>query len=289
MKKKKSFGKSSFIFALLYVFITGSVCGWQQPTSLSLETVMKKLAEYCDLIRKSSLDFVCDETVIQEEFYQMKLRHGSNVHPVPLTQAKKSSFLYSYHLIQKTPEIKEDRILLKDGEKKTFKKNAGLYTRFHHQLIVFGPLVFQKSNQSLYDFQFKQRTRLNERDVVVVRVKAKQGSFAPLVEGEFWIDETDFTIHKICIQQESIQGYDLIEQISRSLRLNPHFTLTQEYSILKRGIRFPSRAEFKESYINSDQSRFLNISQIEILYQNYQFFAISTHSTVEEYRGHESP
>lgn len=283
MKNMKTFKNKAFTALIILGVGSGTLISEKQKTQPFLKTILKEMANYCDAIQRSSFDFICDEIVEQEEFYKMKLQYGSRPRPVPLTKGAKDSFLYAYRLTQKNGEVEESRTLLRDGDKQTFKENAKLYTRFHHQLIVFGPLVFQHENQHLYHFRIKKRIQANDRDVLIVEVTAKPGSFAPVISGEFWIDENDFTIHKICLSQENIQGFDIIEKVASSLHMTPRLTITQEYSILKRGIRFPSRAVLEESYISSNQSRFLNISRIEIKYENYQFYKITASSAVEKY------
>ena len=86
--------------------------------------------------------------------------------------------------------------------------------------------------------------------------------------------KSDFSILKIEWLQQSIKGYDWVEEKAKKLGAKPRLTLIAEYGFEKSGIRFPSKYSLDEVYIKV-RGRF-HASKTVVIYEDYKFFTVET-------------
>jgi len=238
--------------------------------------ILDQTAAYCEKLVTTAFKFVCDETVRQTVFCKTLDTKFGVWRLIPFVSPTPESFRYSYNLKQYGQVINENRTLLMKNNKKAFKEKARLNTRFHHQLVVFGPFVFNRERQALYDYQIDPVQLEQDPHLIAIRVTTKKTGVMPFGSGTFWIDKRDFTIRRIELLQENVSGFEVVERIAKNLRAVPRFTIVQEYDLVKRGIRFPNRAWFQEAYLDLRQMTKTVFSEIEVVYDNYQFFQVGT-------------
>ena len=66
---------------------------------------------------------------------------------------------------------------------------------------------------------------------------------------------------------ESVDNYDVIEELAKKLKAEPQVKLITEYGFEKKGIRFPSKHSQSEEYINLKGVRFIK-SETTVNFRN---------------------
>ncbi|MDH5203450.1 MAG: hypothetical protein OEW69_09350, partial [Nitrospirota bacterium] len=250
-----------------------------------LEEILKRCAEYCEKLESSVLFFVCYEK-IKEEIYQYPQGKTMVIRSSPERSASLSSqvllprpkrivnnYIYDYQLIKKKDKIEESRTLLEENGKEKHEKNARLKTkRFYSERSAFGPVGFLSRDwQDMYSYTVIKEKTSYGRKVLVLEAKPKQKIKDKPNYGKIWVDKEDFSIIRIEIEQESLAGFEQVEEERRG-SAKPVITVTHDYAIIKNGLRFPSQTTFKEEYDAGMGS--LIKSRIHITYDNYRFFTV---------------
>ncbi|RQV96505.1 hypothetical protein EH221_04790 [bacterium] len=266
-----------YAIVIAHVLLSGAKWAEQeQRNNLDLRMILDQTAAYCEKLKTTALKFVCDETVTQTVFCKPLNTKFGFWRPILFLAPNPESFRYLYYLEQYGQVINENRTLIMKNNKKTFKEKARLNTRFHHQLVVFGPYVFNRERQAYYDYQIDPVQPEQDPHLIAIRVTTKNPGVMPFGSGTFWIDKRDFTIQRIELMQENVSGFEVVERIAKNLRAVPRFTIVQEYDLVKRGIRFPNRAWLQEMYLDESEMTKTVFSEIEVVYDNYQFFQVGT-------------
>lgn len=282
-------------FLILGLFLLCLILPAQETTHAILESsittadegglaeILKKCAEYCERLTNSALFFVCKET-IKEEIYQghfartpsITLQGNIIIRGSGGRNIERNAYVYDYQLIKKGEKIEESRILLEENGKKKYEKNAPLKTKiFYSKRSVFGPVgLLSKEWQDKYDYKIiKEKTTLEGRKAFIIEAKPKTETEGNPNYGKVWVDKEDFSILKIEIEQESLAGFERLEQEIKKRKIKPLFTITHDYFIEKKGIRFPNKTVFEEKYIGW-RGRRSKASETIITYDNYRFFMV---------------
>lgn len=114
---------------------------------------------------------------------------------------------------------------------------------------------------------------IDGRKVLVLEAKPKQKIEGKPNYGKMWIDKNDFSIIRIEIEQESLAGFEKVDEERKSRETKPIITVTHDYAIKKDGLRFPSQTTFKEEYDFKAMGSLLK-SRMLITYSNYRFFTV---------------
>ena len=97
------------IFVLSVHILPGSFFQYQSELD-PLDEILRNVAEYCERLDHSVLDFICLEN-IEERFYKIP-RNSKKTSPFKL-----NTYTYDFQMIKKSEEIEETRRLLKkNGE-----------------------------------------------------------------------------------------------------------------------------------------------------------------------------
>jgi hypothetical protein len=260
--------------------------GRQSPSPTSnlatqLETVLTRAADYCDKLDRSVLNFVCKERIeewFRPDFHPRVSRMGKQTF-VYLGRTEKHRFLYDYQLIRgREGYITESRVLLEDDKKKVHVVDAPLKTRsFTHAKIVMGPLgVLRREIQGDYNYKFVREERVLGDQAVVIETVPKPGVKPQHLFGTIWLRKTDSSILKIAWNPASIGNFLLVAETGLSLGMDPDILLTTEYGFEKNGVRFPSRYTAKEIYRRGKTGGRYQIAEVDVLYDEYQFFTVET-------------
>jgi len=252
-----------------------------------LETILKKCAEYCERLANSALHFVCEETINEEINHghfggdrvvtisggNIAMRSGAGGRNI-----ERNEYVYDYQLIKKGNKIEETRTLLKENGKKKHEKNAPLKTkRFYSKRSVYGPIgLLGNEQQGKYDYKIIKEQTIKKRKTYVIEVTPKINIEGNPNFGKVWIDKEDFSVLKIEIKQESLAGFEKIDQESEKQKMTPRITTTHDYFIEKNGIRFPSKTVCEEIYVARMRRVRTRISETRITYDNYKFFTVDT-------------
>lgn len=273
----------AFFSILSYSQTDNSKTGGQEE----LEIILKKSAEYCERLSNSALHFVCVETIKEEINHgplggvQVVTSSGGNMAMRSVTGGRnieRNEYVYDYQLIKKGNKIEETRTLLKENGKKKHEENAPMKTkRFYSKRSVYGPVgLLGKEQQGKYDYKIIKEQTIKKRKTYVIGVTPKINIKGNPNFGKVWVDKEDFSVLKIEIKQESLAGFEKLEQVSKKDRTTPFITTTHDYFIEKNGIRFPSKTVCEEIYVARMRRIRTKISETVITYDNYRFFIVDT-------------
>ncbi len=276
----------SAFFLITYPSYLRSTTSLDSPidTPVELERILRKCADYCEKLANSALFFVCQEK-IEEQIHHIQFSEVEVWGPTvmrrvyrvrnPRPKAEKNTYIYDYQLIKKGTKIEESRILLEENEEKKYVKNSKLKTkRFYSKRSIFGPVGFlSKDWQETYNYKIKKQDTLNGRKAIVIEALPKVKMKDKPNYGKIWVDKGDFSILKIEIEAESLVGFESLKEMSKKRRIKPIITVVHDYDIEKKGLRFPSKIIFVESYFGRGIGKF-RASRTIITYDEYRFFTV---------------
>ena len=247
-----------------------------KASDLRLAEILDKAADYCDKLKRASLDFVCREQ-IKEWVLAGKTWSGEK----SLTRFE---LLYEYQLVKSKDDVTERRTLLEENGVKRDEKNAPLKTqRFYSAKVVFGPTGFlSREWRDVYGYALLKEEKVDGRKAYVIEARPKTKIEGKPNFGKIWVDQADFSVLRIDIEQESLAGFETVTEQARKDGYKPLFTISHKYGVEKNGLRFPSQTVFNEVYtkrfqtdLSSWQPR-VNMSNTTILYTDYKFFTVDT-------------
>jgi len=177
----------------------------------------------------------------------------------------------------RTVELRKKRILLEENGREKNIPNAHLKTkRFKHKKIIFGPIGLLSPNwQKRHTYRIIQEEWLKGQETLVLEALPSPSAQTKHLYGKIWVNLSDGSILKLEWKQESLENYDLIQNLARQFRAKPRITLIAKYFQEKKGLRFPSRVIIKENYLQA-RNRVLRVSELIIKYKNYKFFTVET-------------
>ena len=241
----------------------------------SLEVILWKTGEYCYLLEKAVIDFICLEEV-QEEI------NWSKDYPSMRPWLKKNTYVYDYQYVKENYRIEESRILLKENGRKKHENNAGLKTStFQYQNVLYGPIdLLNWGRQALYEYRIKTDEMVDDEAFVVLEAIPKSLEDYNAY-GKIWIKKDDFSIMKIEWNPKSIRGYVRIEETAERYESEPDIIIITEFNYEKNSIRFPSKHSIQEAYIDEKGKRFVR-SELTTVYSDYKFFTVETETIIKE-------
>ena len=279
-----------------------------------LEAILKNCADYCERLSFVLLDFVCTEKINEEivgpDAPSKRIRRLPVPSDVPDSQDttkfylwmrkadlwiksffdeskhRNDEFVYDYQLIRKRDKIIERRTLIEKNGKKKNDKRAVLETRFAHRNVIFGPIgLLCEAAQSQHYYKILKKEILYGAVIYIIEAVPRNDSSFNHLYGKIWIREKDNAILKIEWYEESVEGYEPLKIFANEALLKPEFIVTTEYGYEKKGIRFPSKHQFIESYMsylpkaNRTQGKKYFKSKKEVEYTDYKFFSVETEVT----------
>jgi hypothetical protein len=283
MKKLRAF-VSVLIFIVFSTYVYSQKAESHSSGQEELETILKKCAEYCERLSNSVLFFICQEKITEKISSRSApmlkdLRPSTRVY----TSTVKRVYVYDYQLYRKGNNIKEQRILIEENGKKKHEENAPLKTRmFRHENIVLGPIGLLSSHwQTFHDYRILKEEKFKGDKTVVIEAVLKPEHTFHHLSGKVWVRKSDLSILKIEWLQQSIRGYERVEETAKELGAKPHLNLIAEYGFEKNGIRFPSKYSLDEDYFLRGMRRFQQ-SKTVVLYNDYKFFTVETDHVIKK-------
>ena len=248
---KLSTPKISITLFLFYFAISSWSLPSTQGQEKQLEPILKKCAEYCERLVHSVLFFVCKEKITEKISSRVAFIFGPQGYLRSYSGTAASVYVYDYQLYRKGNDIKEQRILIEENGKKKHEENAQLKTRaFQHENIVLGPIGLLSSYwQTFHDYRVLKEEKFKGDETVIIEAILKPEYTFHHLSGKIWVRKSDLSILKIEWLQQSIKGYDRVEETAKKLGAKPRLTVIAEYAFEKNGIRFPSKYSLDEVYI----------------------------------------
>ena len=146
-----------------------------------------------------------------------------------------------------------------------------------------GPIGLLSSYwQTCHDYRILKEEKLKGDKTVIIEAVLKPGYTFQHLTGKIWVRKSDFSILKIEWFQQSIRGYDHVEETAKRIKAEPRLTLITEYGFEKNGIRFPSKYSLNEIYITKRGRRRYQRSQTVVLYEDYKFFTVETDVKIKD-------
>lgn len=247
----------------------------------SLSQILKGCSDYCERLAQSALYFVCNEK-IEETFYDYTYytpsfrRTKYRVLSDTPQKIEKNNYIYDYQLIKKGNKIEESRILLEENGEQKYKENAPLKTRrFYSKRSVFGPVgLLSEDSQKLYKYEILKEDTIEGRKVIVIEAKPQTNIIGRPNYGKIWIDKQNSSILRIETEEESLVGYDRLKEEAEKHGISPVLKATHYYGYEKKGLRFPSKTIFEESYSGLKLKGKRKKSTTVITYDHYRFFTV---------------
>ena len=250
-----------------------------QAPKPSLAAILKATGDYCEIVKKMSLYFVCNERIQAKENFFTRGKAASRSTPDALLLSKviRQSFLYDYQIIKKGEEFEEKRILLEENGKSRRRENADLGTlKVSGRNLVFGPVgFFSRYWQKYFNYEVLGEDVLNGRTVVIIGVVPNEKREENNNRGKTWIDASNYQILRIEFEPPSGQDADVTFEgnTPKAAEFHRHFVWTIDYGVEKNGVRFPSRQTISENLVSSTGFK---ITKREVLFEftNYRFFTV---------------
>jgi hypothetical protein len=239
-----------------------------------LPDILEHVARYCKRLQAIPLNFFCieeiDEKVVNKVQQQGKLLKKRTL--------IRNNLTYGYRLIRDKNKIREERVLFKQNGWKRTLEHAPLKTRFKYKNIIYGPLIFNRKNQQFYNYRILGKQEWHGKNVLMVEAVPRAEGERRFVSGKFWVNEDDYNIIRIEIYQQSLQNFGEIDEMARKHNVEPRITIINEYDIVKRGIRFPSKVYYEEAFKNK-KGRMIVQSRANITFSDYRFFTVESRVT----------
>jgi hypothetical protein len=255
---------------------------------MPLDTLLAKAAEYCRKLESSALDFVCREEI--SETIDPKLDVDRKTPPpdpgwtnysgptltIRRALKVKRRFVYDYQCVRAGRTIRELRTQLEEDGKKKVVPNAELRT----SVVVYGTALlapvglFGERFQPDYDFTIAGGEKVGKKTAVVVDARPKPG-VPPTrnLYGKAWLDAATGDILKIEWSESRVGRFEVFEKRAQIYDRTPRLVISSEFSAEKNGIRFPSRLEVEEAYLNEAGKAFVR-SRTAVVYKDFKFFTV---------------
>ncbi|MCP4216807.1 MAG: hypothetical protein GY765_19305 [bacterium] len=235
--------------------------------------ILSKISDYCKRLERISLHFFCIEDIREKTIGKMKWNEKK---PKEKT-IERNHLTYGYQLARAGAGIAEKRVLFNQNGWKRSVDNAPLKSHFRYEKIVYGPLVLSERYQPFYNYQLVDKRERRGKEILIIEVSPKPTAHSqniPLMSGRFWVDADDYSILRIETYQKSLRNFSHIAKTAKEKQLEPYITIINEFEIIKRGIRFPSKIYCEEAYKNKQGKIFVQ-SIAAVTFKDYKFFNIA--------------
>jgi hypothetical protein len=232
MAKGKRLG--SLVILVLLASLLRALENENDPHALA--TMLDEAAKYCEKLKTTAFKYFC-------------LEHVSETLSDPTGHRHKNVYRYDYQIIGKDEKASEQRTLLFENGNQRHLEKAQLSTRVFSYYSFYLPVfLLAKNNQAKYIYQLQAVQRINGIEVRGIKVVLNELADGPVVDGQVWLDTTDFSVIKIEINSRYFAGFQQLRE--QAMKAGADLTLSDVhwYELKRNGIRFPSRTEIREIY-----------------------------------------
>ncbi len=247
--------------------------------------ILKNAGVYCERLSKAALDYVCLEEISEKVDYSRDFQsnlasleyEGGTRRQYAGRWYEERKFLYDYQYIR-TGDIRKERRNLLEMDRSKLKvkiENSPLLTdMFYYQNVLFGPVnILEEQKQPFYDYELTGEDMIAGEKAVVLKITPRLPPAT--LSGKAWLRERDSAILKIEWHEKSIGEFAILEEQARKYKSEPQITMITEFGFEKNGLRFPSRHDIEEAYINEKGKKFVR-SRTTVSYRDYKFFTVET-------------
>jgi hypothetical protein len=250
----------------------------------TLDSLLKKSAQYCQKLKKATFYFTCIEEVMDSHWYR-----GDAV--------REDFYRYDYQIVREengkmneNRQLKPESIEFLEKRKKEIGKAEDreiILTNFLSSYPYLMPIsMLAEENRSKYRYRLLDRKTNARRTLykVAVEPKAEGVMIKDSNYGVVWIDEEDGSVYKIELDANSLGGVKQLITLAREKRHRLKVSDVHWYEVKRKGIRFPSRTEIKCSFLDWDQvkrmwDRLRSVALEQVItvfeYNRYKFFNVN--------------
>jgi hypothetical protein len=295
-------------------FLQPSVLAAQEAPAASIDPfqlalVLKAAREYCRLLERAALNFVCVEevseiidtsrdgrrdaverlptpAVVSGEINTGSSRFGGRgdiKFSSKLPNKHKNTYLYDYQLTRKGGTIKESRVLLEKNHKKASAREAPPQTgALQYADILLAPIqLLDERFQEFYSYRLLREDMLNGENVWLLEVMPRISAGDRYLGGTIVLRQKDFRILRINWDPTTFGGYENILRTAGTYKAKPQVVSYTEFGYEKNGVQFPSVDETEEAYLGKDNTVFVR-AWTRIAYKEYKFFTVETETVVRK-------
>lgn len=255
-----------------------------------LKEVLSKTANYCERLNSAAFHYFCNEEIEEVHNKYPEYRRWQDKGKRHAADRQFNHFIYEYQILKKDDTVQEKRVLIEEnGEKKHLEK-AKLATRFAYSYRSFyGPISLAgKKNQRHYRYTILEHIARPGGDILVIEAKPKHKSAKNRNHGKLWVHSKTGSVLRIEVDEKSIPGYSDMQTFARKYGATAELKVNHYYDMLRKGLRYPSKTEFIESYYGGAnlQRKFENgryvRSHTTFQYKNYSFFDVQVEYRLEK-------
>jgi hypothetical protein len=247
--------------------------------------LLKATGDYCELVKKMSLYFVCKERVQAKEniFSRGSKSNRSTPDALRVAKVKRQDLLFDYQIIKKGYDFQEKRVLLERDGKSLRQENAELNTlKISARNLVFGPVGFlSRYWQAHFRYELLGEESIEGKTVVVIRAVPSEERAENNTPGKIWIDPQTSQIMRIEFEPQfqdsgvplEAEKWQYLGSPTHGFSFTRHFLWTVDYGREKNGILFPTRQSIVEEYRSNEGYRITKRS-VAFEYSDYRFFTV---------------
>jgi len=227
------------------------------PADPRLQAIMDRAAVYSSRLQRAVFRFTCtewvEETILERNPLSRRVEKSQN------------QWRYDYQVVGEG-SITEQRRMLWQGRKRVNIENARLSTRFAARYSAFMPVTLMgKQNRHAYHYRLLEACRITGRSCAVIEVTPRKKGFGPLAQGKVYVDLEDGSIIKIEMFPQGVKGSRELAAEAEKISAKLDLSVTHWYLEQRRGLRFPSKTVFSESYVFDKQ---IGTRRLEIPYKS---------------------
>jgi hypothetical protein len=233
MAKGKRLG--SLVILLLLTSSVRAMDNESDPHTLA--TMLGEAAKYCEKLKSTAFKYFC-------------LEHVSETLSDPMGHRRKNVYHYDYQIIGKEGKASEQRTLLFENGNQRHLEKAQLSTRIFSYYSFYMPVfLLAKENQAKYNYQLQAVQKINGREAQGIKVVLRELADGPILDGQVWLDTTDFSVIKIEVNTRYFAGFEQLQKQAMKAGADLNLSDVHWYEVRRNGIRFPSRTEIREIYV----------------------------------------
>jgi hypothetical protein len=105
-----------------------------------------------------------------------------------------------------------------------------------------------KENQGKYEYHMQEAEMMGGIKTQAIKVVLKELAGGPMIDGQVWLDTSDFSVIKIDLNPRYFAGFEQLQQ--EAMKTGAILTLSDVhwYELKRNGMRFPSKTEIREIY-----------------------------------------